>query len=311
MKVLVTGAGGFVGRYLVETLISHQHQVSALGIGNSEYLKASGVTIYEADITDFSAVLNSLQKEKPDAVIHLAAVSNVPLSWQKPGLTIDVNIRGTVNVLQALAQVNTSATFLSIGSSDEYGLAAKAGIPLEEEMLCQPQNPYSISKYCAEQLVLQLGKKYGVNVIHTRSFNHFGPGQAKGFVLSDFASQIADIEKGKKPPILRVGDLSVSRDFTFVEDVVDAYAALIEKQAPSGVYNVCSGKARNVGAILQLLLSFSSASIKVEKDPAKYRISEVPYFIGNSEKLFKATGWEPVCDFEDSLKSVLDYWRKL
>jgi GDP-4-dehydro-6-deoxy-D-mannose reductase len=309
MKILVTGAGGFVGNYLLRLLLEHKHTVIAMGVGNGAFLKELHIPTYEVNIVDYKAVFQCLQQVMPDAVIHLAAISNVPMSWNKPTLTAEVNIVGTINVLQALAEVNKKAKFLNIGSSDEYGLAAKIGKPLTEDVFCQPQNPYSISKYCAEQMVLQLGKKDGMRVIHVRPFNHFGPGQAKGFATTDFASQIADIEAGKQEPIIKVGDLSAYRDFTFVADVVAAYVALVEKDVASGVYNICSGKARKVEEILTTLVSLSTEKIKIEVDRSKFRIAEVPFFVGNCDKLKKATGWNPVYDFEHGMMEVLEYWR--
>ena len=305
MKVLVTGAGGFVGEYLVKLLKAHNHDIVAIGINNGTFLKELSIPTHVVNILDYPVLRETMQNVVPDAVIHLAAVSNVPISWNKPGLTIDVNIHGTVNVLQALYEVNPKAKFLNIGSSDEYGLTAKCGKPLTEDMPCQPQNPYSISKYCTEQMVLQLGKKYGMNVISTRSFNHFGPGQAKGFVVSDFASQIKAIEAGEQEPVIRVGDLSAARDFTFVSDVVEAYVSLIEKDVESGVYNVCSGKAMTVQEILAMMLHLSSKEIKVEIDEGKFRPSEVPFFVGCADKLSNATGWKVSTDIVDGLKNIL------
>ena len=305
MKVLVTGAGGFVGEYLVKLLKVHNHDIVAIGINNGTFLKELSIPTHVVNILDYPVLRETMQNVVPDAVIHLAAVSNVPISWNKPGLTIDVNIHGTVNVLQALYEVNPKAKFLNIGSSDEYGLTAKCGKPLTEDMPCQPQNPYSISKYCTEQMVLQLGKKYGMNVISTRSFNHFGPGQAKGFVVSDFASQIKAIEAGEQEAVIRVGDLSAARDFTFVSDVVEAYVSLIEKDVESGVYNVCSGKAMTVQEILDMMLHLSSKEIKVEIDEGKFRPSEVPFFVGCADKLSNATGWKVSTDIVDGLKNIL------
>jgi GDP-4-dehydro-6-deoxy-D-mannose reductase len=305
MKVLVTGAGGFVGEYLVKLLKAHNHDIVAIGINNGTFLKELSIPTHVVNILDYPVLRETMQNVVPDAVIHLAAVSNVPISWNKPGLTIDVNIHGTVNVLQALYEVNPKAKFLNIGSSDEYGLTAKCGKTLTEDMPCQPQNPYSISKYCTEQMVLQLGKKYGMNVISTRSFNHFGPGQAKGFVVSDFASQIKAIEAGEQEPVIRVGDLSAARDFTFVSDVVEAYVSLIEKDVESGVYNVCSGKAMTVQEILDMMLHLSSKEIKVELDEGKFRPSEVPFFVGCADKLSNATGWKVSTDIVDGLKNIL------
>ncbi len=311
MKILVTGAGGFVGGYLLRLLKERGHETAAMGIGGEDSLKAMGVPAHRVDILEPDAVKSCMERFHPHGVIHLAAISNVALSWKKPGLTADVNIRGTVNVLEALHEVNPKAKFLSIGSSDEYGLAAKSGVPLKEETPCLPQNPYSISKYCAEQMVLQLGKEYGLPVIHTRSFNHFGPGQAKGFVTTDFASQIAAIERGEQAPVLKVGNLSASRDFTFVADVVRAYALLVEQDVESGVYNICSGRAHTMEDILRELLALSKVKIDVEPDPEHMRPSDVPFFIGDSGKLRRATGWEPRCDFHQGMKETLDYWRRI
>lgn len=310
MKVLVTGAGGFVGKYMIECLLAHGHEVAVM---DRHYMTPHGnqnVKSYKADILDAGSIGEVMKDVKPDAVIHLVAVSNVPVSWEDPVQTIEVNICGTINVLGALHEVNPRALFLDVGSSDEYGLSAKSGKPLTEDVLCQPQNPYAISKWSAEQMVMQLGKKWGMKVIQTRSFNHFGPGQAKGFVTADFASQIADIEAGNQAPVISVGDLSAYRDFTYVTDVVNAYVAAIEKDVPAGIYNICSGKARQMKEILDTLLSLASVHIKVKVDQSKFRPAEVPFFVGNCEKLKKATGWEPTYDFRKGLETVLDYWRK-
>lgn len=306
MKILITGAGGFVGKHLIKRLQDNHHELIALGLGcDKEAFIQKNIPLYEADILDEAAVRQCMEKEKPDAVIHLAAISNVPLSWEKPGLTAEVNVKGTINVFLAFAHANPKGVFLNIGSSDEYGLTAKQGIPLTEDMPCQPQNPYAISKLCAEQMVLQLGKKHGVTVISTRSFNHFGPGQAKGFVVSDFASQIAEIERGEREPVIRTGNLSAVRDFTYVADVVDAYALLLEKDAPGGVYNICSGKAVKIQEILDTLLSLAKTKIQAETDATKLRPVDVPFFVGNGEKIRKATGWIPCCVLHKQLAVLL------
>ena len=309
MKILITGASGFVGKYLTRLLLKHGHKIIAMGINNGCFFEQTNITAYDINILDYPAILECIKKEQPDGIIHLAAISNVPISWQQPAQTIDVNVIGTINVLKALIENNSKTKFLNIGSSDEYGLAAKTGIPLTEDVLCQPQNPYSISKYCAEQMVMQLGIKNGVTVIQMRSFNHFGPGQENGFVTSDFASQIAAIEKGEQNPIIKVGDLDVYRDFLFVTDVVEAYASLMEKDVESGIYNICSGYARKIEEVLNTLVDLSYEDIKIEKDLKKMRAAEVPFFIGNCAKLKKATGWQPHYDFKRGMEEVLNYWR--
>lgn len=307
MKILLTGAGGFVGGHLIELLLAHGHELRSMGYGAPKGLAPEKHR--ETDILDKPAVKALVAEFKPDALIHLAAISNVPICWQDPGKAISVNVCGMVSVLEAFGSACPGGTFLSIGSSDAYGLAAKVGRPLTEEDVCQPQNPYAISKLCAEQLALQLGKRYGVKVIHTRSFNHFGPGQALGFVVSDFASQVAEIEAGKKAAVLSVGDLSAARDFTYVTDVVAAYAALIEGEAPGGAYNICSGKAVDVQSVLDELLKLSRVQVEVRKDPARLRPSEVPFFVGDNTKLKQAVAWSPQVPFVEGLYKTLEYWR--
>lgn len=310
MKVLITGAGGFVGSYLIDCLREHGHEPVALGIGGEEKLAAKNVPVYAINILDEEGMTKALQKEQPDAVIHLAAISNVPKSWEIPDTTAEVNICGTIKLVKAMATATPKAKLLVVGSSDEYGLTAKAGVPLTEDMPCQPQNPYSISKYCAEQMALQLGKKYDLKVICTRSFNHFGPGQAKGFAISDFASQIAAIERGEQEPVMKVGDLSASRDFTCVTDVVEAYVKLIESEKAEGLYNVCSGKSVPIGDMLEMLISFSTMGITVNKDEQYYRAAEVKDFCGCNVKIQDYIEWKPKTELKRELQKVLEYWLK-
>lgn len=309
MKILVTGAGGFVGKYLLRTLLEHKHDVTAIGINNGSFLKDMGITTYVVNITDYDVLYEAMKNEMPDAVIHLAAISNIPLSWANPALTVNVNVNGSINVLNALQAVNSKAKFLFIGSSDEYGMTAKSGVPLTEDMPCLPQNPYAISKYCAEQMLLKLGKKYDMNIICTRSFNHFGPGQAQGFAVADFASQIAAIERNEQPPTIRVGNLSAARDFTYVQDIVNAYIGLIEKDVDAGVYNICSNNTLKIQNILDILVSLSNTKINIVVDEEKLRPIDVPFFAGCYDKIKKATGWKPKCNYAEGLEKVLQSWR--
>ncbi len=310
MKVLVTGAGGFVGGHLLRLLVEHGHEVNTLGQGAPRSFSDSACHV-ELDILDKEAVAAAMYKFEPEAVIHLAALSSVPYSWQDPGKAISVNVCGMINVLEAFARVRKgNGIFLSIGSGEEYGLAAKAGHFLSEDDVCMPQNPYAVSKLCAEQLALRIGERLGIKVIHTRSFNHFGPGQALNFVISNFANQIAEIEAGKKEPVLYVGGLSTVRDFTYVVDVVKAYVALLENNVSVGTYNVCSGKARQIQQVLAGLLDLAKVDVEVREDPARLRSSEVPVFVGDNSKIHKATGWEPQVSFARGLAETIAYWRR-
>lgn len=306
MKVLVTGAGGFVGKHLLKALLAKNHIIAALGIG-CQALKDMTVALYEVNILDYKAILEVMEAFKPDAVINLAAQSNVPKSWDIPEETAQINIIGTVNVLKAFSSVNINGKFINIGSGDEYGLTATKYSLLTEDMKCEPQNPYAISKLCAEQMVLQLGKQYGINVISTRSFNHFGPYQQKGFVVSDFANQIAAIVLGKQKPEIKVGNIDVARDFLYVGDVVNAYIALLENDA-SGVYNVASGKSIIIKDILKTLIKLSNKNIEIIVDDSKVRKYDVKSFAGDNSKILKATNWKYDNNIEKHLKYTLDYW---
>lgn len=308
MKVLVTGAGGFVGQHLLNKLLMKKNEVVAINRKNNIFLSSLDIPVYETDILDFDTILNCMKKEKPDVLIHLAAQSNVGISWNKPILTASTNIEGSLNLYKVFFEVNPNGKFINIGSSDEYGLTAKLGIPLVEEMECKPQNPYSISKYCTEQMILQLAKKDKVNVVSTRSFNHFGPGQNTGFVISDFASQVAKIKKGLVENKIFVGDLSASRDFLYIDDVVDAYIKIAENKIPNGVYNISSGIAIKIEYILNKLIEISNMNIKVIIDKNKFRPAEVKKFIGNSDKLKELVGWKPTVNFDDGLEKTLNYW---
>lgn len=307
MKVLVTGAGGFVGKHLLRALLDKNHIVAALGIG-CQALKDMPVALYEANILDFIAVLESMKAFNPDAIIHLAAQSNVPKSWDMPEETTQINIIGTVNVLKAFRNVNINGKFINIGSGDEYGLTASKCSLLTEDMKCEPQNPYAISKWCAEQMTLQLGKLYGLNVISTRSFNHFGPYQQNGFVVSDFASQIAAIVLGKQKPEIKVGNVEVARDFLYVGDVVNAYVALLENDVESGVYNVASGRSMIIKDILKTLIKLSNKEVEIIVDDNKVRKYDVKSFAGDNSKILKATNWKHDNNIENKLKYTLDYW---
>ncbi len=308
MKILITGAAGFVGGHLLRAFAAHGHRLAAIDLGVAPLFEELSVSFHHADLLDGETVRKILREEKPDAIVHLAAIANVPFAWKHPAKTMAVNVGGTVTLLEAMVEAAPEAKLLTIGSSDAYGLTAKCGKPLTEDMPCDPQNPYSISKLCAEQIAMQLAQKYNLNVIAARSFNHFGPGQKPGFVVSDFASQIAAIERGEQEPVLSVGDLTAARDFTYIDDIIAAYVALTEKNVFTGIYNVCSGKPRTIEEVLQSLLDLADKEIEVRKDPAKIRPSEVTFFVGNGNKLQAATGWKPVTDFRSGLEKTLAYW---
>ncbi|WP_312420635.1 GDP-mannose 4,6-dehydratase [Anaerospora hongkongensis] len=308
MRILVTGADGFVGSYLIRTLYQRDHSIIA-GVLNAANDSAKYIEVALLNIVDSEQVNSVVYRLQPDAIIHLAAQSMVKTSWENPSGTVLVNTIGTTNIVKAVAQFSPKTKIITIGSSEEYGLTGKHGRPLTEDDYCLPQNPYAISKLAAGQIALQLAEQEKINVIHVRPFNHFGPHQREGFVVSDFASQIARMENGSIERILRVGDLSAQRDFTDVRDVIEAYVTLLEKNVETGIYNVCSGQPHTAEEILSTLLSQCKVEVEVQVDQEKFRPSNVPLFIGSAEKLTQATEWKPRRAFSNSIIETLEWWR--
>ncbi len=262
------------------------------------------------DILDRKRLQVVMQDIQPEGIFHLAAQSKVKAAWEDPAETVMINTVGNINLVRAATMVLPEVKVLTIGSSEEYGLAAKQGEALKEDAFCLPQNPYSSSKLAMGQIVLQLARRDSLNVIHVRPFNHFEPGQQNGYVMSDFTSQVARIEKGLIEPVIRVGDLSTKRDFTAVGDVVRAYAMLLEGNSDSGVYNICSGIPREIRSILDFMISKAKVEVQVEVDAERFRPSEVPVFIGSADKIMNITGWQPEINFEEAIIETMDWWRE-
>ena len=307
MRVLVTGACGFVGRFLVKRLCASGQQLIT-AVQNRECEFGASVESIVFDLTNQDAVLQAIHNSQPEVVLHLAAQSDVAKSWANPGATLEVNTLGTLHLLEAI-RVLPQIRLINIGSSDEYGLTAQQGLPLTEEAPCRPQNPYAVSKFAAGQLVLQFARRYQLQVLHLRPFNHFGPGQRTGFVVSDFCSQIVQLEQQEVVSEIPVGDLTAQRDFTDVRDVVEAYAMIVEQGLPTGIYNICSGQPRSVAEILTILMGLAKRPLRFRVSPNLLRPIEVPFFVGSANKLTQAIGWHPQRGFYASLAETLEWWR--
>lgn len=306
MRVLVTGAAGFVGSHLVRTLLERGHEV--VGMGVEEAVLQGGTAYIQADLTRPEQVDPIMADVKPEAVIHLAGISSVRLSWDAPALTMQVNCLGTLYLLEAIRKAGLNPVILNVGSSEEYGLAAAATPPVTEEGALQPVNPYGTSKVAQGQLALQYARRHSMRVIHARPFNHTGPGQPAGMVIPDWAKQIAEAEVGRREPLMRVGNLDVRRDFLHVQDVVEAYLLLLERGVPGEVYNVASGHAYDLEEILETFLGQARAVIDWEVNPALLRPADVPLMWGDSSKL-RGLGWAPAYDLPGILGAVLNDWR--
>jgi len=297
-RLYVTGASGFVGHYLTQA-------VAAGEFGECEFHSlAHGV-----DMRDAEGLRTSLAAAKPHWVIHLAAQSFVPDSFANPRETFDVNLFGTLNLLQALRAIGFAGRLLYVSSGDVYGAVPESALPVSESQMPAPRNPYAVSKLSAEHLCRQWHFSEGLDVVIARPFNHIGPGQTTRFVVPGFASQVACIVAGIQPPRMVVGDIDVSRDFSDVRDVVRAYAALL-RQGKSGLtYNVSSGQEVTVRSILHRLCQMAGVEPVIETDQSRFRPNEQRRMMASCDRLRRDTGWEPQISLEASLGQILNYFR--
>lgn len=312
MRALITGISGFVGSHLAEHLLaSGGWSVSGAVYGearNIDHLR-DRLTLYEGELSELSRVREIVEDSRPDAIFHLAAQPVVSVSRKDPWGTLENNIRLQLNVLEATAQVAPQAVVLVIGSSEEYGLVSPEDLPVKEDAPLRPTSPYAVSKIAQDYLGLQYYLSHGVRAIRMRPFNHIGPRQRRGFVAPDFASQVAEIEAGLRPPVMLVGQLDVARDFSDVRDIARGYALAAIHGAPGEVYNIGACEARSVRELLDTLLRHSTADIEVRPDPERMRPVDTPVIMGDCSKFRAATGWEPRIPFEQTIKDVLDDWR--
>jgi len=315
MRALITGVTGFVGSHLAEYLLSQGAEVCGTirwrsKTDNIEHLRGK-LNLIECDIKDANSVYELVKKAEPSLIFHLAAQSFVPTSWHAPSETLETNIIGTLNILEAVRKLKVDPVIQIAGSSEEYGLVHPDETPITEKNELRPLSPYGVSKVAQDRLSVQYHKSYGLKTVVTRAFNHSGPRRGEVFVESNFAKQIAEIEKNKEEPKIHVGNLNVQRDFTDVRDVVRAYYLATQKCKSGEVYNICSETTWQIRDVLDYLLSLSKTSgIAVEQDPSRLRPSDVEILLGSSEKFRKETGWEPQIPFKKTLGDTLNYWRE-
>lgn len=313
MRTLITGVNGFVGQYLAEYLLVksidvwgtiHEQKTIHKEINND-------ISIRQMDITDPIQVKNVLSECRPDYIFHLAAQSSAAISWKQPELTMNVNLNGTINLLESIRKLNLNTRILLIGSSEEYGTVKPMDLPIDETHQLKPGNPYAISKVAQNMIGQVYVKAYDLDIVMVRAFNHIGPKQSPVFVVSDFSKRIAEIEKGKILPILKVGNLEAERDFTDVRDIVRAYYELALKGSKGEIYNVGSGKVHRINEILNKLLILANIEIKIEKDSSRFRPLDVPKVQCNNNKFVSLTSWKPTYTLEETLKDTLEYWREI
>ena len=262
------------------------------------------------DLRDPEAAAALVKEEAPDAVIHLAAQSWVPDAFRDPEFTLQVNILGTLNLLQALRRTGFSGRMVFISTGDVYGCVPDNELPIREDRLPAPRNPYAVSKLAAEALCYQWSVTDGMEITIARAFNHIGPRQSERFVVSDFARQVAEIKLGRRQPTVSVGDIDVTRDFTDVRDVVRAYFALLRDGESGEIYNICSGREQSIRALLHRLAAIAGVEISVQQDPSRLRKSEQRRVVGDPAKMQRATGWQSTTELDESLASMLHEWEQ-
>ena len=316
MRVLITGVTGFAGSHLAEHLVSDgRFQVYGIhrtrsGMHNIRHL-LDRLHLVECDLRDPSSVERVVGEVRPDWVFHLAAQSFVPTSWTAPYETFDTNVLGQLNLFEAIRKHRLPCRVQVACSSEEYGLVHPHEVPIREEQLLRPLSPYAVSKIAQDYLAYQYHQSYGLDVVRTRAFNHAGPRQGEPFVISNFAKQIAEMERGLRAPVLHVGNLEAKRDFTDVRDIVRAYRLALEHGEPGAVYNIASGETHTIASILERLLAMSRVRVEVRVDPARLRPSDVPILLGDASRFQARTGWKPEVPLEQTLADTLDYWRRV
>jgi GDP-4-dehydro-6-deoxy-D-mannose reductase len=297
MRVLVTGASGFVGQRLMQRLGEAGHD-------------AHGAD-REVDITQRAAIEAALARHAPDAIVHLAAMSSVAQSFREPELCYRLNFIGTRNLLSGVARRCPEARVLLIGSADQYSATTTtttttaAAAAIDESQPLRPRSPYAKTKAAAE-LLGQRAAREGLDVVRVRAFNHTGAGQTDSFVVSSFARQVARIRLGLQEPVMRVGNLESVRDFLHVDDVLRAYLALLDRRVPADTYNLASGRSVTIQEILDRLIARAKIDPRIERDPDRWR--ETDWLVGDASRLRSATGWAPEIELESILEELYEDW---
>ncbi|WP_292298066.1 GDP-mannose 4,6-dehydratase [Mesorhizobium sp.] len=307
-RILITGAGGFVGTALLQ-LLEREHagcKVFALGHGEGRR--------NPIDLRDREAIDDAVREIQPTALVHLAAVAAPSDARNEPRHAWDVNLTGTMNLAESVMRHAPEARFVYIGSSEAYGASFQSATgPVTENAPLRPVNVYGATKAAADLMIGQMSYD-GLRAIRFRPFNHTGPGQSDTYVVSDFARQVAEILSGKREPVIHVGNLEAERDFVDVRDVVRAYVIAAVQDCKTGsdsVYNIASGQARKIRAILDALIVQSGIDIEVRADPQRLRPNEIPVACGDASKARERLNWTPLVSFEQTLADVLGYWRRM
>lgn len=313
-KLLITGSSGFVGQHILNYLKKSNYEIHATYRSKEPHISQSSANLnfYKLDLLNSDEITTLVNKINPESVIHLAGASSPSESFKNPNHTLTTNIISELNLLEAIRNINyKECKILIISTGEIYGSVNPSDLPIKETAQLNPMSPYSVSKITQEYLALQYYNSYQIKSVIARPFNHIGPAQSSQFVVSNFANQIARIEKNIQQPIIKVGNLMAKRDFTDVRDISKAYHLLLEKGKPGEIYNLGTGKSRSIKEILDILLSFSKHHISVEVDPSRYLPVDIADLYCDHQKITILTGWQPEIPLDKTLKDTLDYWRSI
>ena len=304
-RVLIFGAGGFVGSYLCKEFLNNGYKVSGTDKGEGSALP-SEVDFYKTDLMQADEVKKLIGQIQPDIIVKLAAISSVGASWNMPQTTMAINVIGALNIMEAARKSEQKPRILFVGSSEEYVISEN---PLDENTQLNANNPYGISKVTQEQLAKLYREQYGLKIYCVRPFNHTGIGQRDTFVLPSFCKQVAEIDKSGKDGKIQVGNLKVKRDFSHVKDVVRAYRMIVESDNCNQIYNVGSGNAYSLEDMLTYIIGLSDQNIEIEVDQNRIRPTDQPVICCDRSLIGKELGWEPQYNVYDALREMYESYR--
>jgi GDP-4-dehydro-6-deoxy-D-mannose reductase len=292
-KILLVGGTGFVGSHFANEF-RDQYSITVVG--------------REIDVCQPESLSAFIRKVQPDAVVHLAAITTLKESFADPSLTYATNFTGTLNLLSALRENHFRGRLLNVSSSEVYGLLNESDLPVTESLLTRPLSPYAVAKIASEALCYQWSQVEEFEIISARPFNHIGPGQSSRFAIADFGKQIAAIKLGLAEPVMNVGDIDTTRDFTDVRDICAAYDLILQSEKNGEIYNVCSGIERSVRSLILRMCELVDIEVELRVDSARMRLSDQRRVRGSYQKLSADTGWQPNIAIDKTLLDIVEYW---
>jgi GDP-4-dehydro-6-deoxy-D-mannose reductase len=315
LNYLITGASGFVAGHLIEAIFKAETNPIVTSVDRIEpdyffleHDKRQLINFFKSELMNKADIEKILEEARPDVVVHLASFSSVRNSWIHPITSFNNNLNIFFNLLESVKYVNSKIRILSVGSSEQYGIVPADRMPIKENEPLNPISPYAVARVAQENLAKVYINAFKLDIVITRSFNHFGSRQSEAFVLSHLAKQIAEIKTGRRRPVIEVGDTDIIRDFTDVRDIVMTYRSLIENGVSGEIYNVCSGIGRSIKDCLHKLIELSEIQCETSKDENLLRPLDNPVIIGDNTKLKNNIGWFPHIPFETALHDLYKFW---